>query len=235
MIFRSNGKVLDHDEASRLLPWLGTDRLAGGELERLLDHLKVCRLCRSELRDLSDLGRAADLAERGEAPDAAAIEERLGRLAGRLDQAAAGRRFAPRSPFTARQGGFGWRQTLPLAALVVLTVGLLLFTTTERAGKADRPRPAGVGGYATLSSPEEALPAGPALRVAVADSCTQGELRRLLGDAGAEIAAGPSKLGVYTIALPEGVAPERQIAAWRPLSCFTFVDKAAGAPARAES
>jgi hypothetical protein len=227
MIYRSNGKVLDHDEASRLLPWLGTDRLAGGELERLLDHLKVCRLCRSELRDLSDLGRAADLAERGEAPDAAAIEERLGRLAGRLDQAA-GRRFATRSPFTARQGGFGWRQAAPLAALVVLAVGLLVFT-------ADRPRPAGVGGYATLSSPEEAPPAGPALRVAVADSCTQGELRRLLGDAGAEIAAGPSKLGVYTIALPEGAAPEQQIAAWRPLSCFTFVDKAAGAPARAES
>lgn len=217
---KTNPKLLDHHEASELLPWLGTDRLGAGENELLLDHLKVCRLCRSELRDLSDLGRAAELAERGEAPDAAAIERRLERLVGRLDQPVAKLRSSPRSPYTARQGATGWRRTLPLAALVVLAVGLFLFT-------AERPRQ-GVGGYATLSSPEEPMPAGAALRVVIADSCTQGELRRLLRDAGAEIEAGPSRLGVYTIGLPAGAAPDAQIAAWRPLACFTFVDQAAG-------
>lgn len=240
MEVRMYTKVLDHDEASRLLPWLGTDRLAAGELEPLLDHLKICRLCRSELRDLSDLGRAAELAERGEAPDAAAIDRRLARLVGRLDGPPPCRP-APRSPFTARPAGaFGWQQILPLAALVVLAVGLFFFTP-------GRPRP-GAAVYSTLSSPEKPGPAGPhpagphsagphpagphpagaALRVVIADSCTQGELRRLLGAAGAEIRSGPTKLGVYTIFLPEGALPEIQIAAWRPLACFSFVDRAAG-------
>lgn len=227
MAMKSNtsSKVLDHQEASELLPWLGTDRLAAGENEQLLDHLKVCRLCRSELRDLSDLGRAAELAERGEAPDAAAIERRLERLVGRLDQPVASLSSVSRSPFTAREGAIGWRQSLPLAALVVLAVGLFLFTT-------ERPRQ-GVGGYATLSSPEETAPAGVALRVVIADSCTQGELRRLLSGVGAEIKAGPSRLGVYTVGLPAGAAPDAQIAAWRPLACFTFVDQAAGHQAEA--
>ena len=218
--------VLDHEEARLLLPWLGTDRLEAAELEALLDHLKVCRACRAELRDLAELGRFAELAERGEAPDAAAIDQRLAGLLARLDEPRPGSaRSAARPLGKAQRAGLlafePWRRALPLAALVLVAVGFLWLTSRDPAPPA--------GPYTTLSSPKVAAPAGPALRVVVADACRQDELRALLLLAGAEIRGGPSRHGAYEVRLPVGAAREPVIAAWREASCFSFVDKAAGA------
>ncbi len=214
--------ALDHGEASLLLPWLGTDRLAQPELERLLDHLKVCALCRAELRDLGDLGRFAELAEREEAPDASAIERRLAGVLGKLEA-----RPSSRSERPARHpAAWGWRRALPLAALLVVAGGLLFL----RGDGGEAATPGGPAEYKTLSDPAPAAPeAGPALRVVVADACSQAELRRWLLAADAEIRGGPSRLGVYTIALPAGAGPaavDGTIAAWRGLPCFSFVEKA---------
>jgi len=213
-----SSKVLSHAEASLLLPWLGTDRLAAGELEPLLDHLKVCAACRGELRDLSELGRFAELAERAEAPDAAAIERRLSAVMGRLETRSPAR-FGP----PARRAP-GLYRALALAAVLTLAGGLLFLR-----GAGEEPvRPEAANGpYKTLSSPAPAASAGAALRVVVADGCGQAELRRLLLEAKAEIRGGPTRLGVYTVGLPAGAVADRQIEAWRPLPCFSFVEKAA--------
>lgn len=220
---------LDHDGASLLLPWLGTDRLEQRELERLLDHLKRCDVCRRELRDLADLGRFAELSERQEAPDGPAIEQRLEGVLQRLDVAPeAPRPFS--QPFSrgARrlsQAPLGRRLGLPLAALLVLALGFAYVFVPASP-------PAAL--YQTLSSPEAtpaelALAEAAALRVVFADSCTQGELRGLLQRAAAEIRTGPSSHGVYTLSLSQSEGLEAQIAALRSEPCFVFVEKVAAA------
>ncbi len=224
---------LDHDGASLLLPWLGTDRLEQRELERLLDHLKRCDVCRRELRDLADLGRFAELSERAEAPDGPAIEQRLEGVLKRLDIA----KETPRpfsQPFSRpfSRGGrrllqapLSRRLGLPLAALLVLALGFAYVLVPASP-------PAAL--YQTLSSPEAtpaelALAEAAALRVVFADSCTQGELRGLLQRAAAEIRTGPSSHGVYTLALSQSEGLEAQIAALRSEPCFVFVEKVAAA------
>lgn len=217
-----------HEEASQLLPWLGTNRLAADELEPLLDHLKICPDCRGELRHLSELGRFAELAERGEAPDAAAIERRLAAVMTRLEPTPAGRSGASLALGPRRAGAIGtWRAPWALAAALALVAAGLVFW--------GRPNPAtpSPGLYQTLSS-EAPIPArGEKLRVVFADSCSLGELRGLLLAAGAEIAAGPSRRGVYTLSLPasgpaETASSEARIAAWRGEACFELVEKVHG-------
>lgn len=233
-------EVLDHEKASLLLPWLGTDRLEQEELEELLDHLKACRACRRELRDLAELGRFAELAERGEAPDGAAIEARLAGLLGRLPAAPEERAAA--APVSSRpaplrrppSGSVGWRQVLPLAALVLLAVGLLAVTGGLPPAAPGPAGPSPAGPYRTLSSAEPAAPAGPALRLVVAESCPEGELRALLVAAGAEIVGGPSRHGVYSVSLAAGADAAALAAAWRPHSCFSYVGPIAGGAPAAE-
>ena len=56
--------------------------------------------------------------------------------------------------------------------------------------------------YETLSHEEESVPADRAyLRAIFAEDITEKELRALLTSLGASIAQGPSKVGVYTVAL----------------------------------
>lgn len=205
---------MNHEEAGLLLPWLGTDRLDQKELELLLEHLKHCAECRGELRHLADLGRFVELADNDGVPGDAEIERRLAAVMTRLEPAGASR-FG-----SWRKGGTAvWA----FAALLLLAVGLYL------SGSSRAPIPPL---YQTLSSEKPAPAPGEKLRVVFADSCSLGELRGLLLAAGAEIVAGPSQRGVYTLSLsvPAGAeAPGTMdlIASWRTQGCFEFVEKVA--------
>lgn len=212
-----------HEEASQLLPWLGTERLEADELEPLLDHLKSCKDCRGELRHLAELGRFAELAERGEAPDALAIERRLATVMARLGPPLAGStRARPGRTWAAGTRGGPWA----LAALVLLVLG-----ATFWGGRQSAPTPS-PGLYQTLSSEKPIAARRDTLRVVFSDSCSLGELRGLLLAAGAEIVAGPSRRGVYTLSLTrdpsEAGSSETHIAAWRGQACFELVEKVQG-------
>ena len=61
----------------------------------------------------------------------------------------------------------------------------------------------------TLSGPEVAAPAvGPRWRVAFNDEVSEQQLRQLLQDNGLQIVAGPSALGIYTVAPVDGSATD---------------------------
>jgi hypothetical protein len=66
--------------------------------------------------------------------------------------------------------------------------------------------------YETLSSGAEQTTTGPRLRVVFADSATVGEIRQLLRDIDGNIVAGPTALGVYTVALPAADRPDQTLA-----------------------
>ena len=48
-------KVIAHDEARGLLPWLVNESLDAGELDRVREHANSCVICRRELEDLQHL------------------------------------------------------------------------------------------------------------------------------------------------------------------------------------
>jgi hypothetical protein len=91
------------------------------------------------------------------------------------------------------------------AAAIFLLAGVLLGRT---------PAPSGAL-FRTLSDPRPEL-AAPAperlrLRVTFAEAATVGELRAALVDLGAEIVAGPSPTGVYTVEVAARRAIERSV------------------------
>jgi hypothetical protein len=85
-------------------------------------------------------------------------------------------------------------------------------------------------GFRTLSA-AEAGSATPALRIVFAPDCSEAEMRRLLLEVRAEIVAGPSPLGAYTLALrplPVGESPEAVVELLRARPAVRFVEPIAG-------
>ncbi len=179
---------MDHDTATELLPWLANGTLAGAERAALERHLGGCASCRAELelcRHLEQGVRARE-AEAWQPPD------------GQLDRIL--QRLGPQPAAPVRgQSGWGARpRRWTLAAPAALAAGLaclLLWTRSD-------PEPSL---YTTLSDPEASLPAaGPQLQLAFAERTPEAEMRALLNGVRGSIVSGPSPLGIYTVALPEG-------------------------------
>lgn len=185
-------KRIDHRAAARLLPWLGQDRLDGPELEQLLDHLKVCRVCRAELPRLADLNHAVQLLG-----DAEALEKkeaaRLPRLMARIERYEVERgRSLGRNHFESwrRKGRrLEWRHFLigaQTAALLVLALFLWRSSPTPT--------------FETLSNaPVSGSMASGSWRLVFAPELREAEARTLLIENEFEIVAGPTQRGVYTV------------------------------------
>ncbi|MCH9650565.1 MAG: hypothetical protein K0U98_20185 [Deltaproteobacteria bacterium] len=212
---------LNHQAAWNSLPWLANGTLEGEELHSLLDHLKVCTTCRSELSFLPELRTSlgALAVQEEAAPDPAAS---FRRLMTRIDGEARG---------LATEGtGFGsnflqawrlvpvWGRRLMLAqgtALVVLAVLVLglpsAFSGVEaRSGSKAEPdlgQQIESGQFRTLSDPGvPTLASGLQLRVIFDPETPEGRLRELVRGCGGNIVEGPSGVGVYTVAVSEGSA-----------------------------
>jgi anti-sigma factor RsiW len=87
--------------------------------------------------------------------------------------------------------------------------------------------------YRTLSDPAPAPAPAVRLRVMFSPRATEREIRQLLLDVRGEITAGPSPLGVYTVAVPAGRDPvEVVLARLRSEPQVAFAERAAGGDAR---
>lgn len=188
-------------EAARLLPWLVTGRLAADEVARVESHVTDCPICRADLaeqRDLRKLMLAGERLEYSPQPSMQKLMTRIDELEREID--------APEPAFEPPVAAP--RATVPrwmIAAVVLQSVGLGLLGAMLWAQSPSRMDPAA---YMTLSS-TESMPATTArLRVVFAPAMTAGNIAQLLGAVGAEIVAGPSSAGAYTIALhPEAGTP----------------------------
>lgn len=190
----------DCAEVVLLLPWLASGAIDSEDRRRVEAHLEACATCRAEA-ERCRVERARLRAEVGAAPapHPAQLERLLARLdtdEGEDDDAGAApprrrRSLLARTPAAAR-----WL----IAAQLVALAGLGFFAS----------RPAFVPGAAfrTLSAPAAAAPARGALRVVFAPEASEAEVRALLLSVRAQIVAGPSALGVYTLALDGAGAPD---------------------------
>lgn len=189
---------MTHEDAAMLLSWYATGALEADETRAVEAHLSGCPECTAELAELRMLhvAVAADGPEevpfRGEmVREALAQIDREARvdaghggwLAGLTD---ALRRLLEATPVPARYALVG-----QLALVIALTATLVL-----RA-------PAEAPPYQTLSGTPTA-DHGTLLSVAFVPDAPESRIRELLLAADVEIVAGPTSLGIYTLALGDG-------------------------------
>lgn len=171
---------MTHDEVVGLLPWYLNGTLEDAERRTVDDHLAGCTVCALELQELRAIERAM-VELRAEAPDPAptGLAEALRTV---------GRREAMR---------WWWRRTPPVARLALAAQLALLL---------------GLGAYVGMTRGQDGFTTaagslGARIVVAFQPGVTEEALRRTVQDVEGTIVAGPSALGLYTIAVP--VPPDR--------------------------
>ena len=178
-MFRAD-PVPNHRSCWKLLPWYVNGTLEAGERAGIERHLEGCDACRQEVTSLEQLRghvrNPRDTAPIGAPAMARGLRQALDRIDG------AGSRFRP-SP------AVRWVLAGQAAAILVL-VSLLVSPTA----------PEEPGGYRTLSAPRATSESGEGIfRIVFSDNATEIELRQLLRSVNAEIVAGPSSVGAYTL------------------------------------
>lgn len=172
---------LGHARAFELLPWLVNGSLAPAERDAVEQHVRTCITCHRELREQRRLQAAI-----GAQPTVhVSAQTAFDRLDRQLDDLAA---EAPR-----------WRryetQALPFALATAAGIALLALLVWLV------PLPSSpVTPYFTLSTTSAS--SSSVLDVVFAPGTTEADLRALLESLDAEIVAGPSDLGRYTIRVP---------------------------------
>jgi hypothetical protein len=187
-----------HDECWELLPWLANERLGARETARIEVHLRDCAACREELQVQQQLRQAI----REHDAIVLAPQTSLQKLMQRIDAAeeavdeldAAKSAAAPQQP-RARSGRVGW---LAIAAGVqgIAIAGLLSALWLQPREELTAPR------FATLTS-SQPVPHGAVIRVVFAQDVTLDDVNGMLRSIDAQIIAGPSEAGVYTLGLTE--------------------------------
>jgi anti-sigma factor RsiW len=188
-----------HEESRLALPWLANGTLDAAERQGVEAHVAACAECAADLaaeRRLHDELRGTTAVS--PAPHPVQLARLWSRIDGSEESAPAPRRGRARSPLA------GWpRAARWLVAAQAATILLLLALGTpfgrERSG-AFRTLAAGDLANGAAGSTER-------LRVVFADTLDQRSLREILLPLGAEIVAGPSPLGVYTLVLPADAEP----------------------------
>lgn len=200
-----------HEEAWDLLPWYVNGSLEEPERSDVEAHLAACGICREEARYWRDFAELA----REDGDLAVSPQDGLERLRRRLAPSAPqgiGSRPAVRrgwlAPLRRTPTPVRWLLAAQLAGLLLLT-GLLAVP----AGAPDT-APTAPGGtsaaFHTLSDPAPLVAVGadvPLLHVVFSDQTREREMRGTLISVGGRIVAGPSPMGVYTVA----VAPEDDV------------------------
>jgi hypothetical protein len=190
-----DARVLDpHTECWDLLPWLVNERLGRAETKRVQAHLAECELCRAELREQQQLRDALRKAE----PVVLAPQASLQKLLDRIDAD----EVPPASERTVSvsSGRYRWGHWLAIAAgLQGLVIAVLLVALWQRSHQElTAPR------FTTLSTPTRgATFEGTVIRIVFDPTLSQGQVNALLLAADAQMIAGPSEAGVYTLTLGE--------------------------------
>ncbi|MFN7959953.1 MAG: zf-HC2 domain-containing protein [Thermoanaerobaculia bacterium] len=190
-VSRPEAVAADHGEIELLLPWYVNQTLDDTEIAWVESHLAECAECRAEVeasRDLAQALRASALAAPFPHPG------QLARLRARIDAAEEGR-LSRR--LRAAQNLLGswprparWLLAGQLAAILILAAALGVGN-----------RSAAPPTFHTLSDRAEPPARTAELRVVFADDASEKQIRELLLEIRAEIVAGPSPLGAYTLKL----------------------------------
>lgn len=229
-----------HDEVFKLLPWYLNGTLSDAECAQVESHLSGCAPCQNELLRCSELDEATHVERESdwqpEEPDLDRMLERIVSLEP-VPSRQRDKRFGvhvlwPLLPTPARWALVG-------QSLMIVALGAMLLwsqapdpqreneTPAARFETLTTPSPtlsgaadgtlAADGTYTAngTSTPDGTLPHPHQIQIVFAEDVSEAELRNLLLGVRASIIAGPSKRGVYEIALEPSEALEPLLARLR--------------------
>lgn len=190
--FSERQRRIEHRESWELLPWLANDSLSEAQTQRVQDHLEQCAECRRELEQQSLLQQQMQREESVLYTPHASLRKLMTRIEQDEGLSCAEPARPPAPHITRRTKWLTFAVAAEAVGLVVLLGTLTWQLDNDRAA----PR------YSTLSSTPAIIPQGPAARVVFAPSLSLGELAELLRSYNAQVIAGPSDAGVYTLVFP---------------------------------
>jgi Putative zinc-finger len=203
------GPIDIHHECWELLPWLANERLSAKDAARAEAHLRDCAACREELT----VQRQLRAAIREQDAVVLAPQNSLLKLMQRIDvqEESDAQLELVRSVTTASEhapASTPRRRPHWLAVAAVLQAvaiaGLLGAVWLQSQEALQAPR------YVTMSSGAPATH-GPVIRVVFADDTTLEDVNRALRVIDAQIIAGPSDAGVYTLGLSTSYADNASV------------------------
>ncbi|HET9445032.1 MAG TPA: hypothetical protein VFO35_02175 [Steroidobacteraceae bacterium] len=225
----THGPLGAHGECWNLLPWIANESAAAKDTARVEEHLRGCRECQEELEFQRQLREAI----RSEEAIVLAPQTSLNKLMQRIDSVDVDdeREAAPAAaPIITRREPARMRW-LPIAAAIqgVAIAGLLSALWLQSRDDLS------AGRYSVLTTPTAAVAGGPVIRVVFGGNVALDDMNRVLRSIDAQIIAGPSEAGVYTLGLAAGAADksdvEKAIAQLRADSRVKFAEPAVASEA----
>lgn len=195
------GPTDTHQECWELLPWLANERATTKDLSRVEEHLRECRECQEELEVQRRLRNAIRTDDSVVLAPQNSFQKLMQRIDG--DSPPIGGAVADSEPVgLVPRRIMRWSRWLPLAAGIqgITIVALLGMLWWQSRATLMAPR------FTTLTSQTEQT-RGPALRVVFADAVNLNDVSEILRSIDAQIVAGPSEAGVYTLRLSAPTAP----------------------------
>lgn len=192
-----------HGECWNLLPWIANESAVAKEVARVEEHLRGCRECQEELEFQRQLRNAI----RSEEAVVLAPQTSLQKLMQRIDTAADPEDFEETSVLPTESTAAKRSQRprwLAIAAAVqgIVIAGLLAALWTQSGDTLTAPR------YSMLTEHDKAMTQRPVIRVVFAGSVSLDDMSRVVHSVDAQVVAGPSEAGVYTLGLAAGSSDE---------------------------
>ena len=191
----------DHDKVCQLLPWYVNGTLSLAEQGVVDRHLEMCQTCREELEHCRQLDTALAANSNAEWRPS---ERHFAEILKNVDALENDRVTAPvkrkRQHLLAAIGDWLFGTPTPVRWILATETAALGALVLVMALSNAAPQPLVGQNFETLSS-EEQLTAlsSPQAHVVFAEDIIEREMRALLRSIDAELTAGPTALGVYTI------------------------------------
>lgn len=199
------GPVDTHRDCWELLPWIANERAASTDVARIEPHLRGCRACQEELAAQRRLRETIRSEEAVVLAPQTSLQKVMQRIEGSKEPDQDAAFEAPVAEARAAASAASRRSPtrlhrwLPTAAAIqaVAIAGLLGAIGWQSREEITLPR------YTTLTTnPTVAI--GPVIRVVFTGDIPLHEMSGLVRSIDAQIVAGPSDAGVYTLALAAG-------------------------------